>query len=563
LIKNGDFEDGLDNWKNRGCQISVSSSSTFSGEQALLVEGRSAKWAGPDAGLNLDDLAGIGKVKLTWAMMMVDEGSFDFIWTLKKTLTDGSIKYSQVVSGSIGSSGSSQWNQLEAEFEFGDTSNLSELSIYLGGTPTDSSFFVDKVSLVSSPDWRVAANARIELHRKSDLRVRVEGSDSSGLQLQLTQISHSFPFGTAVRGYILRSCIEGTADAIYTRYCNFVKDHFNYLVTHNAMKWQPCERREGVFSYDDADGAVAWAKANQMPMRGHALLWATGTQMPSWLDNYSGTELATKVEKRIDDALSHFNGSLTGWDVNNEMTHGEVLLSNTNDPDIRVKMYQWAHQKDPSLQLFVNDYAIISNPGKQGNKAAEYVALIGDLLDRGAPIHGIGVQAHMSKGGPISSDPEAIVGVVDQLASLNLPIWVTEFDWSNRPREEDSYPPTDLTHAEHAVAVDDFFRLMFSFPSVQGILQWGFWDKAHWRVNAALVNGDEFEVKAAGQTYLDLYHREWNSSAELQPDADGSFTARGFHGDYQAVLMRGDEVLATKDLTLLPGQAAEVIITLP
>ena len=85
------------------------------------------------------------------------------------------------------------------------------------------------------------------------------------------------------------------------------------------------------------------------------------------------------MEKRIIDALSHFNGSLTGWDVNNEMTHGKVLLTNTNDPDIRrqklfgeniyrqsrVKMYKWAHQKDPSLQLFVNDYAIISNPGKQ------------------------------------------------------------------------------------------------------------------------------------------------------------------------------------------------------
>ena len=28
-------------------------------------------------------------------------------------------------------------------------------------------------------------------------------------------------------------------------------------------------------------------------------------------------------------------------------------------------MYKWAHQRDPSLQLFVNDYAIISNPGKQ------------------------------------------------------------------------------------------------------------------------------------------------------------------------------------------------------
>ena len=33
-----------------GCQISVASSSTFSGEKALVVEGRTAKWAGPEAG---------------------------------------------------------------------------------------------------------------------------------------------------------------------------------------------------------------------------------------------------------------------------------------------------------------------------------------------------------------------------------------------------------------------------------------------------------------------------------------------------------------------------------
>ena len=47
-------------------------------------------------GLNLDDLVGVVKVKLTWAMKMMDEVSFDYLWTLKKTLTDGSTKYSQV-----------------------------------------------------------------------------------------------------------------------------------------------------------------------------------------------------------------------------------------------------------------------------------------------------------------------------------------------------------------------------------------------------------------------------------------------------------------------------------
>ena len=114
----------------------------------------------------------------------------------------------------------------------------------------------------------------------------------------------------------MRSCIEGSADAIYTRYCNFVKvvllpimlmtlsskDHFNYLVTHNAMKWQPCERREGIFSYDDADGAVAWAKANKIPMRGHALLWATGDQIMS--KDYLELHITNCVSRHTDAQLA-------------------------------------------------------------------------------------------------------------------------------------------------------------------------------------------------------------------------------------------------------------------
>ena len=150
--------------------------------------------------------------------------------------------------------------------------------------------------------------------------------------------------------------------------------------------------------------------------------------MPNWLDSYSGSDLAEKVEKRIDDALSHFNGSLTGWDVNNEMTHGEVLLTNTNDPDIRcapatteLSRHGWytgsrctsgLTRKTPAFSSWSTTTLSYPTPENrlqyqpvsslvQGNKAAEYVALIRDLLDRGAPIHGIGVQGHMSKGGPV------------------------------------------------------------------------------------------------------------------------------------------------------------------
>jgi hypothetical protein len=35
---------------------------------------------------------------------------------------------------------------------------------------------------------------------------------------------------------------------------------------------------------------------------------------------------------------------------------------------------------------------------------------------------------------------------------------------------------------------------------------WGFWDKAHWRPNAAIVNGDNLTPNAAGAAYIKLFH---------------------------------------------------------
>ena len=52
-------------------------------------------------------------------------------------------------------------------------------------------------------------------------------------------------------------------------------------------------------------------------------------------------------------------------------------------------MFQWAHDKDPEMMLFVNDYNIIA-----GNQGSKYVTFIKELLGQGAPISGIGVQGH-------------------------------------------------------------------------------------------------------------------------------------------------------------------------
>ena len=58
------------------------------------------------------------------------------------------------------------------------------------------------------------------------------------------------------------------------------------------------------------------------------------------------------------------------------MIHGSFFGDQSGDATIRTKMFQWAHQKDPELILFVNDYNIIA-----GNEPATYRQLIEDLLE--------------------------------------------------------------------------------------------------------------------------------------------------------------------------------------
>ena len=41
------------------------------------------------------------------------------------------------------------------------------------------------------------------------------------------------------------------------------------------------------------------------------------------------------------------------------MLHGNFFEDTTGDPDIRVKMFQWAEQKNPNILRFVNDYNVL------------------------------------------------------------------------------------------------------------------------------------------------------------------------------------------------------------
>ena len=59
-------------------------------------------------------------------------------------------------------------------------------------------------------------------------------------------------------------------------------------------------------------------------------------------------------------------------------------------PDIEMA-FRLAHEADPDAKLYYNDYNLNVN-----TKATVVNAMVKDLLEKGVPIHGIGMQGHYS-----------------------------------------------------------------------------------------------------------------------------------------------------------------------
>ena len=71
---------------------------------------------------------------------------------------------------------------------------------------------------------------------------------------------------------------------------------------------------------------------------------------------------------------------------------------------------------------------------------------------------------------------------LDVISEAGLPLWITELDY------------TDLDFDSRADGYEMLLRLYYSNPNIEGLLLWGFWDEAHSKPDAALVNGYDFVV---------------------------------------------------------------------
>lgn len=160
--------------------------------------------------------------------------------------------------------------------------------------------------------------------------------------------------------------------------------------------------------------------------RGHNIFWEDPKYTPSWVRNLTGEELLAAVKSRIDSLLTRYKGEFVHWDVSNEMLHFDFYEQRLGE-NATLDFFATAQNSDPLATLFMNDFNVIETCDDVNSTVDSYASRLEELnKEGGAILEGIGLEGHFSK-----PNIPLMRAVLDKLATLKLPIWLTEIDISN------------------------------------------------------------------------------------------------------------------------------------
>ncbi|MEV0170720.1 endo-1,4-beta-xylanase [Streptomyces sp. NPDC050803] len=266
--------------------------------------------------------------------------------------------------------------------------------------------------------------------------------------------------GTAVTG----SKLTGT-------YGDIAGTQFNALTPGNAMKWGSVEPTRSNFNWAEADQIVDFAEAHGQQVRGHTLVWHS--QNPSWLTNGSWTpaQLGQLMTDHIATEVGRYKGRLATWDVVNEPfnedgTYRQTLWYNGLGADYIAQALTAARAADPSAKLYINDYNV---EGVNAKSTALY-NLVKSLKERGVPIDGVGLQAHLILG----QVPSTLQQNIQRFADLGVDVVITELDIRM------TTPSDSARLAQQATEYKQVVNACVAVTRCHGVTVWGFTDSDSW-----------------------------------------------------------------------------------
>jgi len=204
---------------------------------------------------------------------------------------------------------------------------------------------------------------------------------------------------------------------------------FNTITPENVLKWEHVHPGLGVYDFAAADRYVDFGTRHGMFIVGHTLVWHS--QVPRWVfqdgagNPVSRDTLLARMRDHIFTVVGRYKGRIKGWDVVNEALNDDGSLRRSPwytiiGEDYLVKAFQFAHEADPSAQLYYNDYSLDNAPKRNGA-----VALVKRLQAAGVPVYAVGSQSHDKMDWPSVAQVDSTIRA---LSATGVKVNITELD---------------------------------------------------------------------------------------------------------------------------------------
>ncbi|MDG4824155.1 endo-1,4-beta-xylanase [Asanoa sp. WMMD1127] len=264
------------------------------------------------------------------------------------------------------------------------------------------------------------------------------------------------------------------------------------LFTEDDLLWyrlKPTPDSPLDFTY--ADEIIAFAEAHRMRVFGAHLVWDEGFG-EGWTEDdiWGMTEAQARdvLFGTADAVVRRYRGRVEAWSVANEVTSPEGERGYRTDvpwweplgKGYVEEAFHVAHAADPGALLVINEFGFetVNEWGDEPEpRRRATLRVIDDLLRRGAPVHALGVQAHLlADQFKDRFDARGYTRWLGEVADRGLEILITELDVT------DDGLPADV--AVRDAGVRDVYRryldVALSCRDVRAVMAFGLSDRYTW-----------------------------------------------------------------------------------
>ena len=401
------------------------------------------------------------------------------------------------------------------------------------------------VEVWSDPALQHGITERIEKHRKADAVIEVidaEGNPVPDVEVTATQQTHAFLFGC--NAFVVEQLDDQFGkpewNEVYTERFTHL---FNLAVV--PFYWSNLEPELGNPRFEESaeyiwrrpppNVVVAWGKENNLVLKGHPLFFSNNYHhgMPGGMkcEEWTAERRLELTEPHVKRLGERYGEDIAIWDLDNELG---AFIRREDDMKYQQMPEGWLKwlftQAD---QAFPESALLMINDVRRGSYVEDVIQE--RLIDEGAPLDAIGIQAHQFNAKASqevlegSDSAQDWLNFLEDAGRFGLPLAISEITIA-QPF------PDERGQRLQAIMYEDYYRFWFSIPQMHHIILWNLGDALGYRPKgteeAGYILDAEMQPKPAYHTLDRLINQEWKTTASGRTDADGKFTFRGFKGDY-------------------------------